>query len=231
VLACLYDVHGNLPALEGVLADARAQGADDFLLGGDYCLYGGWPAETLARLRELESATWIRGNVDRWVSGDDGDVPVAEVREAIADCRAALGEQDAGALRDLTPAVTLENGALAVHAAPRSDMRSFLPEPLPEDEELLRGVTAPRLIFGHTHVPFRRRAGDVELLNPGSVGLPWDGDRRAAYALIHPDGAIEHRRVEYDHPAAVQRLREVFGEADWVRTTTRRLEQARFDAS
>lgn len=230
MLACLYDVHGNLPALERVLADAREQGATRFLLGGDYCLYGGWPAETLARLRELEDAVWIRGNVDRWVGGDDADVPADEVHAAIADCRAALDENALTALRALPPRAELDEG-VAVHASPVSDMRSFLPDPLPEDEELRQGVTARRLIFGHTHLPFRRTAGEVELLNPGSVGLPWDGDRRAAYALVHPDGRVEHRRIDYDHASAVQQLRAAFGDATWVRTAVRRLEQARFDAS
>ena len=65
MLALLFDIHGNLPALEAVLDDARATGAQRYLLGGDYAVFGGWPAETLARLRELPDATWIRGNADR----------------------------------------------------------------------------------------------------------------------------------------------------------------------
>ena len=229
MLACLYDVHGNLPALEAVLADAADQGATGHVLGGDYALYGGWPAETVARLRELDGAVWIRGNVDRWLT-EAGDVPVPEVHGALEDCRAALGEEVVADLYALPERAELEDGTLAVHATPISDMRFFAPETSPDDDELLAGLRPPRLLFGHTHVPFRRVALGVELVNPGSVGLPWDGDHRASYALVHPDGAVEHRRVGYDHAAAVQRLREVFGEAPWVRTTAARLEQARFDA-
>ena len=229
MLACLYDVHGNLPALEAVLADARDQGATGYLLGGDYALYGGWPAETLARLRELDGAVWIRGNVDRWLT-EAGDVPVPEVHGALDDCRTALGEEAVAWLYALPERAELEDGTLAVHATPISDMRFFATETAPDDEELLAGLRPPRLLFGHTHVPFRRVALGVELVNPGSVGLPWDGDHRAAYALIHPDGAVEHRRAEYDHAGSVQRLREVFGDAPWARTTAARLEQARFDA-
>jgi diadenosine tetraphosphatase ApaH/serine/threonine PP2A family protein phosphatase len=70
VLGLLYDVHGNLPALDAVLADCPAH---DFLLGGDYASFGAWPKETVARLRELD-AEWIRGNVDRWLL-DSSDVP------------------------------------------------------------------------------------------------------------------------------------------------------------
>ena len=69
MLALLYDIHGNLPALDAVLEDCPA---DRFLLGGDYTAFGAWPRETVARLRELD-AEWIRGNVDRWLV-DDSEV-------------------------------------------------------------------------------------------------------------------------------------------------------------
>src|SRR5215210_4039189 len=72
VLALLYDIHGNLPALEAVLADVGD--ADEFLLGGDYATAGAWPKDTVARLRELDNATWIRGNADRWLA-DRHDAP------------------------------------------------------------------------------------------------------------------------------------------------------------
>ena len=63
MLGILYDVHGNLAALEAVLGEA--EGVDEWLLGGDYCAFGPWPVETLARLRELPNATWLRGNGER----------------------------------------------------------------------------------------------------------------------------------------------------------------------
>ena len=84
MLALLFDIHGNLPALEAVLDDARAAGAKRYLLGGDYAVFGGWPAETVARLRELPDATWIRGNVDRWAATEapDGE-PAAQRRREL----------------------------------------------------------------------------------------------------------------------------------------------------
>ncbi len=92
MIAVLYDVHGNLQALDAVLADARAAGATQWVLGGDYALFGAWPAETVARLRELEPATWIRGNVDRW-AGDPAAAPEdSRLQAAIADVSAALGD-------------------------------------------------------------------------------------------------------------------------------------------
>ena len=82
MLAVLYDIHGNLPALEAVLADADAAGADRYLLGGDYDTPSPWPNETISRLRELPSANWIRGNGERWLRERPRDRPeVLEVYE------------------------------------------------------------------------------------------------------------------------------------------------------
>jgi diadenosine tetraphosphatase ApaH/serine/threonine PP2A family protein phosphatase len=117
---------------------------------------------------------------------------------------------------------------LYCHGSPVSDVRSFLPEPAEEDAELLLGVETRRVVFGHTHLAFRREGpGGVELVNPGSVGIPLDGDRRASYALVGGDGAVEHRRVEYDHAASAAAIRERLGEVGEV--AARRIEQARFD--
>ena len=89
MLALVYDVHGNLPALEAVIADAEAAGVEGWVLGGDYALFGGWPAETVERLRALERASWIRGNGERWTAdpGAAPDNPV--VPGAIIAARAA----------------------------------------------------------------------------------------------------------------------------------------------
>jgi predicted phosphodiesterase len=227
VIAVLYDVHGNLAALDAVLEDARAAGANEWVLGGDYALFGAWPAETVARLRELEGAVWIRGNVDRWAGGDAPDD--SALRAAVADTRAALGDATADELGAL-PTEAEVAGALFVHASPVSDLRSFGPEPTNEEEELLAGTTHPRLVFGHTHVQFRRPAaiGDIELVNPGSVGVPLDGDRRAAYALIDPDSReLELRRVAYDTEATIAELRGKYGEREWSGMILRRLETQR----
>ena len=119
-----------------------------------------------------------------------------------------------------------------VHASPVSDLRSFFPQPAGDETELLEDVGEPRLVFGHTHLPFRRISaiGGIELVNPGSVGLPYYGDRRAAYAVVHPDRRVEHRRVEYDHAASAARMRERWPGAEWADTVARRIEQARGDA-
>ena len=224
VLACLYDVHGNLPALEAVLADARAQGARRYVLGGDYALFGAWPVETVERLRELAPSLWIRGNGERWTAdpGSAPDDPV--VQRAIAACDEALGPL-AGELAAL-PFAGEDKGMLICHGSPVSDVRSFRPQPEPDEGELLAGVTHVRVLFGHTHLPFKRisTTSGIELVNPGSVGMPFDGDTRAAYALIHPDRSVEHRRVVYDHAASAAAVRALGG--GWSTTVAGRIERA-----
>jgi predicted phosphodiesterase len=227
VLALLYDVHGNLPALEAVLRDAESQGCDSFLLGGDYALFGPQPRETVERLDSL-AAEWIRGNGERW-TGDPGAAPDDEVVQgAIAASRDELGEELVARLASL-PEQTVRDGTRYCHASPVSDVRSFLPEPAGDEDELLEGVEERRLVFGHTHLPFRRQArGGIELVNPGSVGMPFDGDTRAAYAVVRDGGEVEHLRVEYDSPAAAARLvSERFGQG-WADTVARRIERASF---
>jgi diadenosine tetraphosphatase ApaH/serine/threonine PP2A family protein phosphatase len=222
-------VHGNLPALDAVLADARERDVDRFLLGGDYALFGPWPRETVERLRELEGATWIRGNVDRWAANpeDAPDHPLPQ--SAIAACREELGD---GAVAELgrLPAQVVLDGVRYCHGSPPSDVRSFLPQPAEDEAELLEGVSERRLVFGHTHLSFRREAttGGVELVNPGSVGVPLDGDTRAAYAVVREDGGVEHRRVEYDAAASAAALRKRF-QAPFAEVIARRIETARFE--
>ena len=224
MLALVYDVHGNLPALEAVIADAEAAGVEGWVLGGDYALFGGWPAETVARLRELERASWIRGNGERWTADPEAAPDNPVVPGAIVAARAGLGEETVADLASLPFSLPIDD-TLICHGSPASDVRSFAPEDGGEDEELLDGADAPRVVFGHTHLPFARTsAGGVALVNPGSVGMPFDGDPRAAYALLADDGRIEHRRVGYDHRASAERVRAI-GE-DWSEVVARRIERA-----
>jgi predicted phosphodiesterase len=228
MLALLYDIHGNLPALEAVLADARERGADRYFIGGDVALFGPWPEQTVARLRELEPATWIRGNGERWTA--DPDSAPEPVRGATAAAREALGGELVDELAALPESAPLDDGTRAWHGSPLSDVRSFLPDPAEDEAELLAGVSERRLVFGHTHLPFQResRIAPVQLVNPGSVGMPFDGDHRAAYALLHDDATIAHHRVAYDHAASAAALRERYGPAEWVAAPEYRLTHARF---
>jgi len=225
MLALLFDIHGNLPALEAVLDDARAAGAQRYLLGGDYAVFGGWPAETVARLRELADATWIRGNVDRWAAAEAPDDEPA--RSGVESCRALLDAETVAQLGALPESADLGAGTRAWHASPKSDLVSFWPEPGDDELDLLEGVADRRLVFGHYHVSFDRiGAHEIELVAPGAVGIPLDGDHCAAWALMHDDGRIERRRVAYDHATSAARVREVAEGAPWGDVVAGRIERA-----
>jgi predicted phosphodiesterase len=195
MVAALYDIHGNLPALDEVLKDAEAAGADTYLLGGDFGSWSPWPGETIERLRGLSNTTWIRGNGERWLREPPLDRP--EVMAAFAGQSYGLGT-DEGWLYSLQAQFELD-GVLYVHGSPLSDVESFPPEPGEDDERMLNGVRDKTLVFGHSHQQFRRPGPNgTTLINPGSAGMPLDGDVRAAYALRGDDGEFEFRRVEYD---------------------------------
>lgn len=225
-LALLYDVHGNLQALEAVLEDARDTGATGYVLGGDYALFGPWPGETLEVLHGLPDAIWIRGNGERWTANPNEAPDNEVVQGAIAASRDVLGVTVVVELAALAGQVVID-GARYCHASPISDVRSFMPEPADDEPELLAGITERRLVFGHTHLPFRRERDGIELINPGSVGMSFDGDQRAAYALLGDDGELRHRRISYDHEASAAAVRERFGDAPWTETISRRIMEAR----
>jgi len=196
VLGVLYDIHGNLPALETILAEADTRGVDRWLLGGDYGTPSPWPDETLERLKSLPNATWIRGNGERWLREPPLDRP--EVMETYDVFRGSYDEQLVDWLYGLPTQAELD-GVLYVHGSPLSDVESFAAEPQPGEERMLAGVRDRTVVFGHSHLQFRRPGPDgTELLNPGSVGMPLDGDVRGAYALRRDDGEFEFRRVEFD---------------------------------
>jgi predicted phosphodiesterase len=208
VLALFYDIHGNLPALEPVLAEADAVGVDRYLLGGDYGTPSPWPLETLARLKELPNATWIRGNGERWLREPPLDRP--EVMSAYDVFAGGVPDEVVEWLYALPPQAELD-GILYVHGSPVSDVESFAPEPQDGEEELLAGVQDRTVVFGHSHQQFRRPGpSGTDLVNPGSVGMPLDGDVRAAWATW--DGDFEFRRTEYDVERAAEGYRSLGGE-------------------
>ncbi|HEY8629303.1 MAG TPA: metallophosphoesterase family protein [Gaiellaceae bacterium] len=209
MLAVLYDIHGNLVALEEVLKDAEAAGADAYLLGGDFASFSPWPRETIERLRELPNTTWIRGNGERWLREPPRDRP--EVMAAFQELDAGLGTYE-GLLYSLQ-AQFERDGVLYVHGSPLSDVESFPPEPGEDDERMLNGARDETVVFGHSHQQFRRPGPNgTTLVNPGSVGMPLDGDVRAAYALRSDAGEFEFRRVEYDVERVAQAWEKVGGD-------------------
>jgi putative phosphoesterase len=224
----IYDVHGNLPALEAVLRDARDTPVTRWVLGGDYCSFGGWPVDVVARLDELQDAVWIRGNWDRWQRGERDDMPPGpDLQAALAAVVDQLRPELIARLADL-PLTYRDGDVLYCHGAPGTDMDSFLPEPSDHDDELLAGVDARTVVFGHTHLPVDRERAGIHLVNPGSVGLPFDGDPRASWAVLHHDGRVERRRVAYDLDEAIAGLGARYDGESWVDGTAARLRAASF---
>jgi diadenosine tetraphosphatase ApaH/serine/threonine PP2A family protein phosphatase len=213
VLAILYDIHGNIDALDAVLADARTAGADRYFLGGDYALPSATPLDTLDRLRSLTPATWIRGNTERWLREPPLDRP--DISEGIQQETRRLRDDAIEWLYDL-PVQAEANGILYVHGSPLSDVESFASEPEDGEERMLADVEDRTIVFGHSHQQFRRPGPKgTDLVNPGSVGMPLDGDRRAAWALWNGDFAF--RRTEYDVERAAAAYRAMGGDfAEWA---------------
>jgi predicted phosphodiesterase len=211
-----------------VLADARAAGVERFVLGGDYAVFGARPKETVERLNALDAVA-IRGNTDRWLVDPFDAPPNPLVERSLAWCAEELGPALAAELASMRESASVD-GALVCHASPRSDMETFAPEPSEADGALLAEGDPGVVVFGHSHLQFAREAGARLLVNPGSVGLPFDGDRRAAYALWNGGREFELRRVEYGSDAYAaeleRRMRVTLGDA--VETLVRRVREAAF---
>jgi putative phosphoesterase len=184
-VAALYDVHGNLPALEAVLA--AAAGVDLIVVGGDV-VGGAFDAEAVERLRSLgDRVRWLRGNAER------------ELREGERD--PALSDELVEFLYGLPERVELElpglGHVLFCHATPQNDVDMVTP--LTPDKRLrriLEGVRADVVVAGHTHMQEDRRVGGVRWVNAGSVGMAYEDEPGAYWALLGPD--VELRRTEYE---------------------------------
>ena len=201
-VAALYDVHGNLPALEAVLGEVDA---DAILVGGDVAS-GPFPRETLERLQAYGSRVhFVRGNADRVLDlagANDGEVWVRS-RYWVAE---RLGDEQLAFLAGLPLDVTLDIEGLGpvrfCHGAPGSDEQVITR--VTSDERLrglLAGVEERTVVCGHTHIQFDRVVDGIRVLNAGSVGAPYEDCRGAYWLELGPD--ISFRRTEYDVEAAV----------------------------
>jgi putative phosphoesterase len=214
-LAVVSDIHGNLTALEAVIADLQAIGPDLVVQGGDLGGNGSRPAEVIDRVRELG---WpgVQGNTDEMLWRPEKLAALAErvpqlapLMTLIADMAraslAAIGDERLQWLQQL-PTQWSGHGVTVVHAAPGDLWRA--PMPTAPDNELLAtygALATPRVVYGHIHVPYVRRLPAIVVANSGSVGLPYDGDPRAAYLLLQEE-EITIRRVDYDIEREVAEL-------------------------
>ena len=188
-VAALYDIHGNLPALEAVLAELPDDAT--IVVGGDICAGGEQPSETLTRLRDLgDRVAWVRGNSDRELyPGEEGLAP----QEVVDEARSRLSEEEIEFLHGLPPTQQIGD-VLYCHASPRNDVDIFT-ERTPEERlaVLFEGLEVGTVVCGHTHTQYERTVAGVRVVNAGSVGMPYE-DEPGAYWLLD----LHHRRTPYD---------------------------------
>ena len=198
-VAALYDVHGNLPALDAVLAELDA---DVILVGGDF-VAGPWPAETLERLRGLDGdVRYIRGNADRELTEPPKpQVEAGPPQEVLEWVRERLSDEQLAFLTKLPLTDSVEVDGLGrvlfCHATPRDD-NEILTRISPDQRwrRALAGVEADVIVCGHTHVQFDRRVDQLRIVNAGSVGMPYEDRPGAYWALVGAE--VELRRTEYE---------------------------------
>ena len=216
--AALYDVHGNMAALDAVLAELDDEPVDVVVVGGDFSA-GPQAPEAVDRLRALgERVRFVRGNADRELADLDWRPDDEPAGTRVAWMRERLGAERLEFLRALPEQVSLEIDGLGrvlfCHGSPRSDLE-ILTRATPEERlrDAVRHVDAAVVVCGHTHAQWRRDLAGVVVVNAGSVGLPYEGRPGAYWARFGP--AVEHRRTVYDIEAAAALYREVgFPDAD-----------------
>ena len=212
-VAALYDIHGNLPALEAVLQEVRQADVDRIVIGGDV-LPGPMPRETLDQLLALDiPAMFIRGNGDRVVLEKTQGKDSAEVPESFREIIRWNAEQLTAHQREVIgrwPQTTrIDMPALGevlfCHATPRNDTEIFT-RLTPDNllAPIFNATGAAIVVCGHTHMQFDGTAGHTRVLNAGSVGMPF-GAPGAYWLLLGPD--VQLRRTDYDLSRAADRIR------------------------
>jgi putative phosphoesterase len=219
-LAIISDVHGNLPALDAVLADIEGQHPDRVYCLGDLVGYGASPNEVIAAIRRADIPT-LMGNYDDGVAFDRDDCGCAYKepvdrelgQRSLNWTRAETTSENKAFLRSLVPVIRFDvsgQRVLLVHGSPRK-MNEYLFEDRPRSifERLARTSNADVIVFGHTHMPYTKLIDGVLFVNAGSVGKPKDGNPRACYAVIDFEGApaVRFCRVDYDTATAAAAIR------------------------
>jgi predicted phosphodiesterase len=191
-VAALYDVHGNVHALEAVLADVGD--VDVVLFGGDIAS-GPFPVETLELVRSVPNAVAIRGNADELLALDGLPESGAAARRWVA---AQIGENGVAWLAEL-PFSWSADETLYVHANPVDVLQYVAPRtPDAQVGALLSGVTQRRVVTGHVHLQFEREVDGKHWIGAGSVGCPYVVDDPGAEWVLVADGEVEFRRTAYD---------------------------------
>ena len=236
----LADIHGNMAALRAVLDALDGENYDSIVIAGDLVLNGPRPVETLAAIRALDAPT-IQGNADRYICNPHHPDPgVQWVRERLdAESLAYLSELPCAHRTTPPGGMSPGDDLLIVHATP-TDVEAVLtlePDqfglltvtPQAEAEQMLGTARADLILAGHLHCASSGTISKQRCATVGSVGFPYDGDQRAAYARAVWNGAsweLQHRRVAYDHlQVAAEIERSSF---PFATNSAERLRRARF---
>jgi predicted phosphodiesterase len=210
-VAALYDIHGNLPALEAVLAEPDVAAADVVVIGGD-ALEGPMPVEALARLEGLgDRVRWLRGNTEREVlERRDADPDEGGVWDRRATWVAAqLTSEQLARIAAWPATVAVDVDGLGptrfCHATPRDDYEIFTAITPADVVEPMLAAAEPTVVCGHTHVQFDRAIGARRVVNAGSVGFPYEDVAGARWCLLGPDAEL--RCTPYDLAAAADAIR------------------------
>jgi putative phosphoesterase len=212
-VAAIFDLHGNLPALEAVLHEISQAEVDAIVVGGDV-VAGPMPSETLDALLTLQTPVhYLQGNADREVLAQRAGTDLGAVPEGVLPIvrwvAGKLAAEQAQQMADWPATVRLTIAGLGevlfCHATPRSDTEVFTRlTPEAQIAEAFAEVEADLVVCGHTHMPFERQIGAVRVVNAGSVGMPY-GPQGACWLLLGP--TVEFRRTAYDYVQAAGRIR------------------------
>jgi len=209
-VAAIADIHGNLPALEAVLAEVERERPDLVVVCGDVAS-GPMPAETIDLLKTLDRTRFVRGNADRGLIDEFDGVPPSEMPGPFAGwCAKQISREHRDFLASFESTVLVDGiqglgRVLFCHATPRNDVDVMTVEtPIDRMRVLLGVVDADVIVCGHTHMQFDRMVDRVRVVNAGSVGMPY-GEPGAYWAMLGPD--VKMRRTAYDRDAAAARIR------------------------
>lgn len=214
--AFLSDIHGNATALEAVLNDLQTKQIDQTYILGDLCFRGPEPKRVL-ELVQASGARVIKGNADEWlVRGfKDGEVPVERLEMFNKERDWTLGrlsQEDLDYLKNLPTELVIDDGQdLVIHAFHASPSGLFTAIDGDETEkienELMGRDEADIYIYGHTHHPYVRSLHGKNVINTGSVGMPFDGHPLASYIILDiEDGShsVQLNRVPYNREHVVE---------------------------
>lgn len=204
----ISDIHANWPALQAI-----NEPFDACLCLGDLVDYGCEPAPVIDWVRQRTLAC-VRGNHDHMAAqnvvtnGQTGFRYLSGVTRPLSRQRISAADRRYLAELPVTRFLTLDGvRMLLVHATPRDPLDEYAPADLDFWKRRLENVTADIVLVGHTHFPYELRVGNTRVINPGSVGLPRDGDWRASYAILE-NGVLSFRRVEYDVEKTIQTMQD-----------------------